>query len=65
MSYTILPFFLAGLFLVVLLYVAWMKIYEHLLAHRDEHQQRSHHLVEVRKIQRRKEARTQPAGEAP
>jgi hypothetical protein len=40
--------------LLVLVGTAWMKIYEHLLAHRRDHEQRSHHLVEVRKIRRRK-----------
>jgi hypothetical protein len=45
-----LSIILGGIFFLVIAYVAWLKFREHLHAHRDTHDSRSHHVVSVRKI---------------
>lgn len=46
---------LAGLFFLVLGYVAWLKFHEHLHLHRHDHESRQHHhLAYVRRFRRRR-----------
>jgi len=45
-----LSIILAGIFFLVVGYVAWLKFREHLHAHRDSQESRTHHVVSVRKI---------------
>jgi hypothetical protein len=49
MPFEFLLMALAGMFFLVLAYVAWLKFREHLHAHRHEHDARPHHVVWVRK----------------
>jgi hypothetical protein len=49
LPFTILPFVLAGGFLSMWAFIAWLKFREHLHTARDEHEARSH-VVSVRKV---------------
>jgi hypothetical protein len=49
LPFSLLPIVLAGFFVLIWAFIAWLKFREHLHATRHEHEARSH-VVSVRKV---------------